>query len=129
MENLPPASELARVAEERFGERIRELRQAAGISQADLARRMTASGFNMHQTQIAKIEKGTRSTPVGELTALAAVLGVPPSGLLEHDHLIEISMLDQQLAALDFQAEQLRKRRDQVSRGATKRENGPLWPR
>lgn len=59
------------------GARVRELRQARGWTQSDLAQRLTAVGEGMHQTTIAKLEGGSRPTTVSELASLASVFSVP----------------------------------------------------
>lgn len=60
------------------GAQLRQLREAAGLSQMELGRR---SGVN--QATITRIEKGTIQQPtVASLTALAAGLDVDPAALL-----------------------------------------------
>lgn len=61
---------------ERFGSRIRSLRQSQGWTQGDLAKRMTSAGYPMHQTTVAKIENATRPTSVEEMFALSAIFGL-----------------------------------------------------
>ena len=57
------------------GERVRDARIGAGLSQAELG-----AALALDRTMIAKIEAGTRKVDALELTRLAAALGVP----LEH---------------------------------------------
>lgn len=66
---------------------VRALRRHHGWSQAQLAARMTAHGFPMHQSTVANIEAGERAVRLNEAAALCAVLdvslydlvsGVPP---------------------------------------------------
>lgn len=66
-----------------FGGRVKDLRQAKGWTQDELARRMTAAGYAMHQTTVAKTESGTRPTNVGEIAALAAVFEMPIAALFD----------------------------------------------
>lgn len=76
-----------------FGQRVRELRKAAGLTQTELAERLGQWGRSYHQTTVAKLEKGTRPTTLDELIPLAAALGVSqreffedptPADLAEH---------------------------------------------
>ena len=59
-----------------FGARVRELRQARGWTQEELAQLLTDAGYPMHQTTIAKLEGATRPTDVAEMVAIAAIFGV-----------------------------------------------------
>ncbi|MEU0884815.1 XRE family transcriptional regulator [Lentzea sp. NPDC005914] len=54
------------------GERVRDARIGAGLSQAELG-----AALSLDRTMIAKIEAGTRKVDALELTKLAAALGVP----------------------------------------------------
>ncbi|KQV20923.1 MULTISPECIES: helix-turn-helix domain-containing protein [unclassified Kitasatospora] len=55
---------------------LKILRTAAQLSQQDVAERMTRLGFKFHQTQIAKIENGSRPVRFDEVVALAKTLDV-----------------------------------------------------
>ena len=63
-----------------FGDRIRELRHTAGLSQEALAE---ASG--LHRTYISSVERGQRNVGLDNIHVLAEALGVPASKLLEED--------------------------------------------
>lgn len=65
-----------------LAERLRALREAAELTQGQLAERMTQLGFSMHQTAVAKIELGQRPVRVNEVVAFAAALRVPVTDLL-----------------------------------------------
>lgn len=65
-----------------FGQRIRGARTAAGLTQQEIADRMTAAGLKMHQTAIAKIESGERPATVAEAMQLACILGVTAAELV-----------------------------------------------
>ncbi len=57
--------------EKRFGKRVRELRQARGISQEDLA-----DLAGMHRTYLGGIERGERNPCLRNISAIAEALGV-----------------------------------------------------
>src|SRR6266487_1419934 len=59
-----------------FARQLHKLRKMAGLTQEQLAERMTAAGNAMHRSAIAKIESGDRSVSVGEAVQFADVLGV-----------------------------------------------------
>lgn len=75
----------AKFWEETFGRRVKELRSARGWTQGDLAQRLTAAGYQMHQSTVAKMESGVRPTNVGEIAALAAIFGVPIGHVFSSD--------------------------------------------
>ncbi|MBT2232288.1 helix-turn-helix domain-containing protein [Nonomuraea sp. NEAU-A123] len=62
-----------------FGNRIRELREAKGLSQeklADLA--------SIHRTYISSVERGQRNVGLDNVFAIARALEVSPARLFEH---------------------------------------------
>lgn len=59
------------------GNRIRELRLQAGLSQAELGMRV-----GMHQVHVSKIENGTRTLSVEWMKRFAKALGATPADLL-----------------------------------------------
>lgn len=61
-----------------MGLRIKELREARGWTQEELAERS-----HMSRSQLAMIEKETRPANTRRLSAIAAALGVPPEGLFD----------------------------------------------
>jgi len=63
--------------EKRFGVKVREWRQARNWSQEELAKQLHEVGIEMHQTTVAKVERGTRQLRVSEAVALAHVMGMP----------------------------------------------------
>lgn len=65
-----------------FGRRVAKARKEAGMTQAELTRRLVEFGLHMPATAIAKIETGTRPTVVPELLAIAVVLDVSPNELV-----------------------------------------------
>lgn len=91
------------LAEQAFGRNVRTMRVASGMTQADLAEKMTLAGANMRQGMIAKMERGARPTSVAEVATLAAILGVPPSALLATDESVPkdvTTLLDMRMNAL-----------------------------
>jgi transcriptional regulator with XRE-family HTH domain len=60
-----------------FARRLREVRQQAGVTQQQLAARMTEVGHKLHRSAVAKVELGERPVTIGEAVQLAGVLGVP----------------------------------------------------
>lgn len=82
MTETTPEAQSARSGALRFSKRVRELRKSQGWTQSDLAKRMTAAGYPMHLTTIAKLEAATRPTPVEEAYALAAIFELPVTELL-----------------------------------------------
>lgn len=56
-------------------DRLRAARAAQGLSQTQLAARMTdTKGYNWHQTTVARIEAGSRMLTVGEYLAVTDLL-------------------------------------------------------
>ncbi|WP_307218417.1 helix-turn-helix domain-containing protein [Microbacterium sp. SORGH_AS_0888] len=65
-----------------LGQRIRNYRESAGMSQADLSRALEARGLNIPSTTVYKIEHATRKVLASELPIFGAALGVPAANLL-----------------------------------------------
>lgn len=67
-----------------IGRNVRRLRDAAGLSQADLAQQMAERGAAAFYPQtITKIENSARSLKFSEASILAGVLGVPLDAILD----------------------------------------------
>lgn len=64
--------------EKNFGDKVRQWRRERNWSQEDVADKLRSQGFDMHQTTVAKIERGTRPLRVAEAAAIAAIFRVPP---------------------------------------------------
>jgi transcriptional regulator with XRE-family HTH domain len=62
---------------QRLGDRVRERRLAANLTQAALAEKC-----GLHRTFIGSVERGERNVAVLSLKRIAAALRVPPSELL-----------------------------------------------
>lgn len=65
-----------------LGEKVRALREAAELTQAEVAQLMQEEGFSWYQATVYKIEAGRRKLPGSEVRALANALGVEPSALI-----------------------------------------------
>ncbi|MCU1698270.1 MAG: hypothetical protein JWR34_4333 [Mycobacterium sp.] len=64
---------------------------------------MSAAGYTMHQTTIAKMEGGNRPTSIAEASAIAAIFSVPMAALFdtyEGQGYEDLAALSNQLAAL-----------------------------
>jgi transcriptional regulator with XRE-family HTH domain len=87
-----------------LGAKIRQLRERAGWSQADLAERLKAVGFEFHQTTVAKMEAGKRPIRVAEVFALGVVFRMPMTALMHlplKADLPSLSELDRQLKEIE----------------------------
>lgn len=85
MATTPTKTTMARFAKHgvnTFGHQVRAQREAHGWTQQELSDRLAEHGFKLHQTGVARIEKGERPTSVEETFILAGVFGVPPVALL-----------------------------------------------
>ncbi|MGL5066045.1 MAG: helix-turn-helix domain-containing protein [Microcoleus sp.] len=63
---------------QQFGDRVRTLRKARGLSQEQLAEKT-----GLHRTYIGGIERGERNVSLINIVRLAKALDVPPSDLLQ----------------------------------------------
>jgi transcriptional regulator with XRE-family HTH domain len=59
-----------------FGRRVRDLRQARGLSQEELAELA-----GVHRTYVSSLERGQRNVGLDNILAIATALGVPASEL------------------------------------------------
>lgn len=64
------------------GPQIKSLREAAGLSQEQLAAKVQLAGLNLNQKAISRIETGDRVVPDYELIFFSEALGVPIERLL-----------------------------------------------
>lgn len=88
--NEPEARQTERVGArpgEVFGQRLRDVRRAHGVTQTELAARMTSGGRPMSREALNRIENGSRGISLDEAVALAHLLQVsfahmltPPDG-------------------------------------------------
>lgn len=69
-------------AEAVFARRMRQVREAAKMSQTRLAELLAERGIKIDPTSITRIEKGARGVRLEEAVAIAEALGVPLEELL-----------------------------------------------
>lgn len=69
--------------EKRFGEVVRGWRLDRNWSQEEVAEKLRYEGFEMHQTTVAKIERGSRPLRVAEAAAIGAVFDMPVMAVFE----------------------------------------------
>jgi transcriptional regulator with XRE-family HTH domain len=67
------------------GNNIRKWREELGLSQSQLAARMTGNGFRWSATTVAEVEKTQRRLTVDELMAMAGCLALDATALLVAD--------------------------------------------
>lgn len=65
-----------------IGQKIKELREAKNISQAELSNKLMILGIDINSDGIYKIEKGRRIVKDFELSALSVVLGSSETEIL-----------------------------------------------
>ena len=65
-----------------IGPRLRSLREAEGLTQAELAARLQLAGWDISRETLAKVESQVRCVTDRELVRFAAALEVEPNELL-----------------------------------------------
>jgi transcriptional regulator with XRE-family HTH domain len=73
---------MAQVGQNLVGERVKEARGKAQLTQHELSRKLVKRGVSIDRAGVAKIETGIRGVLDFELVALAKVLGVKVTWLL-----------------------------------------------
>ena len=68
------------------GNKIKELREQAGMSQEQLAAKLQLVGMNLNQKAISRIETGDRVIPDYELLFFSRIFHVPVSILLAEEN-------------------------------------------
>ena len=68
------------------GNKIKELREQAGMSQEQLAAKLQLDGMNWNQKAISRIETGDRVIPDYELLFFSRIFHVPVSILLDEEN-------------------------------------------
>lgn len=123
--------------ERAVGRRLRHQREASAMSQAEVAERMRALGFELQQSTVAKIESGKRPIRVAELFAFETVFGLPFQSLVmlplpsaEEDETYISALRDRVRAASERKAQAERMMKDWMelaSRQYAEAESSLLW--
>lgn len=74
---MPPQGTPSDISDAIFARRLRQVREAARLTQQELADVMASTGNKIHRSTVGKIENGERPVTVGEAVQLAGILGVP----------------------------------------------------
>ncbi len=93
--------------EERAGKALRQLRLARHWSQGEVAVRMTAYGYDFHQSTIAKIEAAQRPLRVRELADFAALYGTEIQDLV-YAQTRSLSEIEQEIEDVETRLEENR---------------------
>lgn len=90
-----------------IAENVRLYREAAGVTQRELAARLTSLGWSIDNTAIARIEAGKRALRAGQLVQIARVLDRPVSDFVENDMVaaanLGVSALTRSLVQLEHE--------------------------
>lgn len=73
-----------------IGLRMKELREARGLSQRELAKKFQLIGCDIDQNVITRTERGERKVSDKEVLAISIVFGVSASDLFENNELCMI---------------------------------------
>lgn len=108
---------MTHISEIMFAERLRTERARRGLSQTELARRVTkVLGYTVDGTAITRIEIGQRRARLAEAVVIANELGVSLSSLLSNRSLVEAQIDELEVkvtdarAALNSAGQELRRR-------------------
>ncbi len=95
-----------------FASRVRQVREARGWSQEELARRLAEIGPRLGPTAITRLERGDRAVRVEEAVAIARALMTPLNALLqpvdgaELEHVNRLMRRYEQLSAMRAKAQE-----------------------
>lgn len=90
-----------------IGAIIQRLRESAGISQAGLAKQLSADGLRWTQGTLSRVENGERPIKLSEAAVLARRLRVSVSGLLPGEDMTSFSIAS--FSDLEIARESLRR--------------------
>jgi transcriptional regulator with XRE-family HTH domain len=85
---------------QRVGARVKQYRQAAGVSQTQLATVLSTLGMPFHQQAIVRVERGQRPLRLEEALAVAENLGIDMALLLYDTSDAEKLALEEQIQDL-----------------------------
>lgn len=89
----------------KFADRMRTERIRAGLSQNELARRLSEStGYVVDGSSVTRMENGDRGVRLVEAVAIAEVLGLPLAGLLTDESALEARLDEIRFALADAEA-------------------------
>lgn len=71
--------------DEQIGRSVRAAREDRKLAQVDLARQMEARGVRVHNSLISQVEGGTRRLWFTEALAIAAILDLPVTDLIDYE--------------------------------------------
>lgn len=95
-------------------DKFRRLREERGWSQQDVSEKLARMGLDMHQTTVAKMEKGKRPLRVAEMYALSWVFGLPPGAVFwlpSKDQMpFAMQYMSERLSDIDQQQNDMRQR-------------------
>jgi transcriptional regulator with XRE-family HTH domain len=96
-----------------FGQRLRDLREQAGLTQQQLADMMRVAGSKMHRSTIGKIEAGERVVSIGEAAQFADVLDLKLTDMLTagHGRLVPAHL---KVKSLEHRAAEYERQRDEA---------------
>lgn len=75
-----------------IGDNVRVFREGNGLTQRELAEKLSQLGWRVDNTAVARIEAGTREMRAGQLALVAQALGRAPGELYEADRTSQASM-------------------------------------
>lgn len=81
-DNMPSPGTPSGISDAIFARQLRRVREAAKLTQQQLADVLASTGNKIHRSTIGKIENGDRPVTVGEATQIAEILGVDLAALL-----------------------------------------------
>lgn len=100
--------EMTAMAQAEVGRRLRTIRKAHGMSQQELADRLTAEGYEFSRLMVTKTELNTRPILISDLAAFAAVFEVPVYFFLRDETPMRLQYASENLQTLTVVAQMIR---------------------